>query len=85
MMDSNKPIYKNVQLWLITSLTLGLAPFSPPHIWGKLVWLWGGGAFSGEAPMQGQDWFDLLLHGSPWIMLIVSIGFTLFSKTKEKI
>ncbi len=31
------------QLWLLASLTLGLAPFTPePHLWGKLKWVWGG-------------------------------------------
>lgn len=60
-------------VFLVGSLTLGLAPFNPPHIWGKLQWVAGGGAFSGENPMQGKDWFDLLLHGTPWLLLILSV------------
>ena len=50
-------------------LTLGLAPFVPePHVWGKLRWVAGGA--KGMAPM---DWFDLVLHGTPWVLLVVSV------------
>ena len=59
------------------SLTLGLAPFTPPHIWGKLKWVAGG-----AEGMALMDWFDLFLHGTPWIMLIVSIGFSLRRSSK---
>jgi len=51
--------------FLIASLTLGLAPFAPPHIIGKVKWLLGG-----AVGMQPMDWFDLVLHGSPWVLLI---------------
>lgn len=64
---------KNIALFLIGSLTLGLAPFNPPHIWEKLQWLAGGGAFSGEQPMEIRDWFDLFMHGIPWLLLIFSL------------
>ena len=63
---------QNWKLFLIASLTLGLAPFTPPHIVGKLKWIAGGNAFSGEQAMQFKDWFDILLHGSPWVLLVVS-------------
>jgi hypothetical protein len=50
----------------IACLTLGLAPFSPePHIWGKLKWVMGG-----AIGMQPMDWFDLFLHGLPFLLLI---------------
>ena len=62
----------NWKLFLLASLTLGLAPFSPPHIWGKLQWILGGNAFSSDTGMQAKDWFDVLLHGTPWILLIIS-------------
>ena len=71
---------KNWSLFLIASLTLGLAPFNPPHIVGKIQWILGGNAFSGEHAMQGQDWFDVLLHGTPWVLLIISVGLNLFKK-----
>ena len=58
-----------VNSWkLVTALcmTLGLAPFLPePHIWGKLLWVAGG-----ARGMEPMDWFDLLLHGLPWLLLI---------------
>ena len=46
-------------------LTLGLAPFAPPHIFEKLQML-----------ARGQlrrpiDWFDLLFHAVPWLIAIV--------------
>jgi hypothetical protein len=63
---------KNWKLFLIASLTLGLAPFNPPHIWGKIQWFLGGNAFSGENTMQFQDYFDVLLHGLPWVLLSIS-------------
>ncbi len=67
-----KTLKSGWQLFLIASLTLGLAPFNPPHIWGKIQWITGGGAISGDHPMQFMDWFDLLFHGLPWILLLIS-------------
>lgn len=59
----------NIKFWLMASLTLGLAPFFPePHIWGKIKWIAGG-----AVGMQPIDWFDVLLHGTPWVMLLVSL------------
>lgn len=52
------------QLIIIMCLTLGLAPFSPPHIWEKLVML------SKGTLIKPIDWFDFLMHGAPWILLI---------------
>lgn len=70
---------QNWKLFLIASLTLGLAPFNPPHIWGKIQWILGGNAFSVENGMKSGDWFDVLLHGSPWVLLLVSILLNLFA------
>ena len=68
----------NTRLFLIASLTLGLAPFVPePHIWGKLRWIAGG-----AVGMQPMDWFDTLLHGTPWILLLVSLIVRLSSLKK---
>lgn len=58
-----KAIFNDWKIWLIASLTLGLAPFVPePHIVGKLRWIAGG-----ANGMQLIDWFDFLFHGFPWI------------------
>lgn len=57
-----------MKLFLLASLTLGLAPFTPePHIWGKIKWIAGGA--------NGMGWLDLwdtIMHGTPWVLLLVS-------------
>lgn len=59
---------QNWWVFLLLSLTLGLAPFTPePHIWGKLKWVAGG-----ADGMQAIDWFDLAMHGTPWLLLLIS-------------
>jgi len=75
-------LINNWKLFLIASLTLGLAPFNPPHIWGKIQWILGGNAFSGKNAMQAQDWFDVILHGTPWVLLVISGVLNIF-KTKN--
>ena len=56
----------NWKVMLMLCLTLGLAPFTPePHIWGKINWIIGG-----AVGMKGMDWFDVVLHGTPWILLL---------------
>tara|TARA_Y100000385_G_scaffold169762_1_gene175747 strand:- start:87 stop:311 length:225 start_codon:yes stop_codon:yes gene_type:complete len=58
--------YNNWKLIIIGCLTLGMAPFFPePHIWGKVKWVAGG-----ATGMTFKDWFDILLHGLPFILLI---------------
>lgn len=71
-------MYLNPLLWLILSLTLGLAPFSPePHIWEKIKWV-----FAGAEGMRFIDWFDLVLHATPWVMLVVSSYYALKNKSR---
>ncbi len=56
-------------LWIILALTLGLAPFYPePHIWEKLKWI-----ISGAEGMRLIDWLDFLMHGTPWVLLTISL------------
>ena len=50
---------------VILCLTLGLAPFFPPHLYEKLRML-----AHGELT-RPIDWFDLFLHASPWVLLIL--------------
>lgn len=50
---------------IIACLTLGLAPFAPPHILEKLQML-----IKGKL-IRPIDWFDLLLHGTPWVVFII--------------
>jgi len=65
--NKNKNFKKNLGLAILLCLTLGLAPFFPePHIVGKVRWVLGG-----AEGMSAMDWFDLALHGSPFIFLLV--------------
>jgi len=58
---------------LLISLTLGLAPFVPePHVWEKLKML-ADGTLS-----RPIDIFDLFLHGTPWVLLILKMAFGQF-------
>ena len=53
---------------IILCLTLGLAPYLPePHVWQKLNMLLQG------TLTQGVDIFDLIFHGSPWLLLIAKM------------
>lgn len=55
--------------------SLGMAPFFPePHVWEKLQML-----FDGTLTRQ-IDMFDLLMHGTPWILL----GFKLVIMATKK-
>ncbi|MDH5184636.1 MAG: RND transporter [Gammaproteobacteria bacterium] len=58
----------NIGTVLLIALTLGLAPFVPePHVWEKLKMLMDG---SLAKPI---DIFDLFLHGTPWVLLIIKL------------
>jgi hypothetical protein len=61
-------------LIIILCLTLGLAPYKPPHIWEKLTML-----------LQGRlvrplDWVDFLFHGIPWVLLVLKAIYSLKGK-----
>lgn len=54
---------------IVACLTLGLAPFAPePHVVEKLRML-----FAGQLH-RPIDIFDLLLHGIPWLLLLVKLA-----------
>ena len=59
------------EILVFACLTVGLAPFHPPHLYEKLVML-----SRGEL-RKPLDWFDLLLHGAPWILLLLKASFSL--------
>lgn len=72
-------LIKGLPLFLVASLTLGLAPFTPePHIWEKIRWI-----ASGEMKNEPIYWFDLLLHGTPWVLLILSLGARILPGRKQ--
>lgn len=67
--ETGKKSKGNLKLAIVLALTLGLAPFTPePHIWGKIKWVMGG-----ANGMQIMDYFDLILHGTPWVYLIFEL------------
>ncbi len=69
----------NLVLALIATLTLGLAPFFPePHFFGKIRWVLGGA--NGMKPM---DWFDLFMHGAPWVWLLIELLRLSLTKSKK--
>jgi len=58
-------------LLILGSLTLGLAPFFPePHLIEKLRMLSNGEL---KAPL---DWFDLFLHGTIPLLLLIKLAST---------
>jgi hypothetical protein len=61
-------------LLILACLTLGLAPFNPPHLWEKLQML-----FQGKL-VRAIDWFDLVLHSIPWALLVLKIIISLKQK-----
>nr|WP_246474299.1 hypothetical protein [Arenibacter arenosicollis] len=59
-------IINNWKIVLFLCLSLGLAPYFPePHILSKLKWIMGG-----AIGMKPMDWFDVILHGFPFVLLI---------------
>ena len=61
-------LVKNLSLWAMASVTLGLAPFLPePHIWKQILNIYHGRL------TESIDWLDLLMHGAPWVLLIISL------------
>ena len=58
-------------LLVLACLTIGLAPYSPPHIWEKLQMLFRGNL------VKPIDWFDFFMHGIPWVLLLVKGVFEL--------
>lgn len=59
-------LLNNWRIIILLCLTLGLAPFFPePHLWGKIKWIAGG-----AEGMKAEDWFDVLLHGFPFVLLL---------------
>ena len=67
---------QRLRLIIILVLTLGLAPYSPePHLFGKIRWVAGG-----AVGMQPMDWFDLVLHGFPFVLLLEYLVLTVRKK-----
>lgn len=64
-----------ISILVILCLTLGLAPFVPePHIWEKLKMLAAGNL---KKPI---DIFDLLMHGLPFLLLLLRLALSGYQK-----
>lgn len=55
-------------LAVLLCLTLGLAPYNPPHVVEKLRLLAAGNL------TKPIDWIDLCLHGAPWVLLAAKVS-----------
>jgi hypothetical protein len=65
-------------LLVVVCLTLGLAPFTPePHLLEKLKML-----TAGELT-RPIDIFDLVLHGTPWVLLVLKLYLLTTDKIQE--
>jgi hypothetical protein len=60
---------------LLACATLGLAPFNPPHVVEKL------GMLARGQLSRPIDVFDLFLHGSPWVVLVVRVAVAVKPRT----
>jgi hypothetical protein len=63
--------------WIIIAiacLTIGLAPFNPPHVYAKFIML-----LKGDI-RTAVDGFDLFLHATPWILLAMKSIHTLLHR-----
>ena len=60
---------------IVIAATLGLAPFSPPHVVEKL------GMLSRGELHRPLDWFDLAMHGAPWVLLVMKAVVSLGKKS----
>lgn len=72
-------LINNLKIIILLCLTLGLAPYFPePHLIGKLRWM-AGGAHN----MKAIDFLDIVIHGTPFILLIRIIYIKTLSNFKN--
>ena len=50
---------------ILLCVTIGLAPYAPPHLFEKLQMLAEGRL------VRPIDWFDLVMHAVPWLLLLL--------------
>lgn len=74
-----KSFLNDWRIVILLCLALGMAPYLPePHLWGKLKWVAGG-----AVGMKPLDWFDLVFHFLPFLLLIRLI-FVNLTKNRDK-
>ena len=58
----------NWPILIVACATIGLAPLFPePHVWEKLRMMVQGNL------ILAIDWFDLVMHGTPWVLVVLKI------------
>ena len=69
----------NWPILIVACATIGLAPLFPePHVWEKLRMLVQGNL------TRAIDWFDLLMHGTPWVLVVLKIWGTFSGRAEDK-
>ncbi|MFT4662315.1 MAG: hypothetical protein ACI8XB_002604 [Patiriisocius sp.] len=66
-MNVKRTLVKNTSVIWMACITLGLAPFNPPHIYQKILQI-SDNVFS----LDAMDWLDVAMHGSPWVLLAIA-------------
>lgn len=68
-MDSIENLLKLIPLHILilACLTIGLAPFTPPHLYEKIMMI------IKAQPLRPIDWFDLFMHATPWLLLLAKL------------
>ena len=61
---------------IIACVTVGLAPYNPPHVWNKTILL-----FAGNLTLP-VDWWDLFFHWVPWVFLVLKISAAVRARIK---
>ena len=62
----------NWPILIVSCATIGLLPLFPePHVWEKLRMLVEGNL------IRAIDWFDLFMHGTPWVLVMLKIWVSL--------
>jgi len=66
-------------LLVVLSLTLGLAPFTPqPHLFEKLQMLFA------STLTKPVDIFDLIMHGTPVVLLVLKVFHLVINGNRKK-
>lgn len=64
----------NWNIVVLLCILPGLAPFTPPHLFEKITMLVQGNL------VRPLDWFDLALHGLPWVLALTKLLIILAEK-----
>ncbi len=69
----------NWPILIVACATICLAPLFPePHVWEKLRMMVQGNL------ILAIDWFDLLMHGTPWVLVVLKIWGTFGGRVDDK-